>query len=867
MRWPFRRPRDAAPLREHTPRSGSPSALPTTADTRPGAAVDVVAPRAPASTPRSDWARLDPIAQTVQSSAPLTFHGDRFGRSVAGARPMAASQRHRTLRPDRAPSGLLLDAVQLESIEPTERRVETELPPVMPAAPSPAPIHRKAVDLGAPARRQLMASDAHVAFPDAPSRTQEPDDLAGMSISWTADGGFASQSSRMRMIGQRPIDAAVLDAPDATDEPGAPELRYLPAPGPRHERPPRDVVDIVEQATGVRIGDTVIDRSPEISDRASDMGAIAFTEAGIVHLPAELGDINELHNKAIVAHELTHVAQQHARRHVPSEDSPEGRELEAEAREMQRRFGAVRPHFMRRRPGSIEVAQGVQRLAHDEDPYAWQERGESPSQQSLLPAFGFAVAAGSTREARQQHEDEAWARDFEAHHAQHLNELRARRYHELKDEELRQKRITALREDEEAPTALDRRETIALRGQLDDEMPWQFGFPEHLTAAYPEPLPPEEEEQAGHEGEHHAGAHHDAGHDAGEPHATGHGATVAGAHAAIGARRLTTTHGTGGATHGRTPGGALGHGRGRTPGGHGAGGADEHDTQFDWQHRESTDREVVDAMFGGGLFGGLLGLAVGADTDATRRQAEENTPQLHERRQTKERELRHAALQTKRNEHLRNDDLDRAKPIKLSHAEVVQIREQLDQEMPLQYVTPQYLDQLEEAQITADGHVSRTDALEPDEPETGAGAGAGAQGRQATAPGGTPADSTATATAPGATDAAAAATADGTQDTGDGAAAGGGGGGRGGALRTGVAAAAGAVIGHQLAEHFDHGQHEGAHDDIHALDEEHAGRIFAAASEVDIDNLSRRLWSRIRREMRTELIVDRERAGSLADIR
>jgi hypothetical protein len=86
-------------------------------------------------------------------------------------------------------------------------------------------------------------------------------------------------------------------------------------------------------------------------------------------------------------------------------------------------------------------------------------------------------------------------------------------------------------------------------------------------------------------------------------------------------------------------------------------------------------------------------------------------------------------------------------------------------------------------------------------------------------------------------------------------------------LRTGLAAGAGAVIGHELAEHLHHGQHEGAHDDSYALDEEHAARIFAAASEVDIDNLSRRLWSRIRREMRTELLVDRERAGSLADIR
>jgi hypothetical protein len=792
----------------------------------------------------------------MQSLAPLTFHGDRFGRSVAGAQSMAASHRHRPMRPDRAPSGLLLDAVKLESIEPADRRVEPELPPVMPAVPSPAPIHRKVVDLGSPARRQLMASDAQVAFPDAPSRTREPEDLSGMSISWTADGGFVSQPSRMRMIGQRPAaDDGPLDASVGSDEADAPGLRYLPAPGPRHERPPRDVIDLVEQATGVRVGDTVIDRSPEISDRASDMGAIAFTEGGTVHLPAELGDINELQNKAIVAHELTHVAQQQARRHVPSEDSPVGRELEAEAREMQRRVGGVvRPHFMRRRPGSVDVAAGVQRLAGDDDPYAWQERGESPSQQSVLGAFGFSVAAGSALERRRHAEDEEWAREFETSHAQHLNTLRDTRYAELKREALRQLEITALREDEAARTTLNRHEMLELRGQLDDEMPWEFGFPQHLAHAYPDPLPPEEEHPAG---EHDEGEHHErrGEHDT-TTHDLGHGAGLAAGAHATGTRHLTTT-GTGhGAGHGRTPGGALGHGRGRTTGGPGAH-AGDHDTQYDWQHRESTDHEVVEALFGGGLFGGLLGLAVGADTDETRADAERSTPELHERRKEKERELRHRALQTKHNERLRNDEP--AAAVTLSHAEVIAIREQLDQEMPLQYVTPQYLDQLEHSRMTTEGQFVNAPELAADEDEH-AGVGTPGAHPDAAHPGGD-----AAGTAPGATPA--------TDTTGEAPAqdtegAGAPGGSRGGAMvRTGLAAAAGAVIGHQLAEHFDHGQHEGAHDDSYALDEEHAGRIFAAASEVDIDNLSRRLWSRIRREMRTELLVDRERAGSLADIR
>jgi hypothetical protein len=43
--------------------------------------------------------------------------------------------------------------------------------------------------------------------------------------------------------------------------------------------------------------------------------------------------------------------------------------------------------------------------------------------------------------------------------------------------------------------------------------------------------------------------------------------------------------------------------------------------------------------------------------------------------------------------------------------------------------------------------------------------------------------------------------------------------------------------------------------------------LLSSASDHDVDVLSRRIWSRIRREMRSELLVDRERAGALADHR
>ena len=42
--------------------------------------------------------------------------------------------------------------------------------------------------------------------------------------------------------------------------------------------PAHDLVDLVERATGIRVADATIDRSPEVSVRAAAIGAAAFTE-------------------------------------------------------------------------------------------------------------------------------------------------------------------------------------------------------------------------------------------------------------------------------------------------------------------------------------------------------------------------------------------------------------------------------------------------------------------------------------------------------------------------------------------------------------------------------------------------------------
>jgi hypothetical protein len=43
--------------------------------------------------------------------------------------------------------------------------------------------------------------------------------------------------------------------------------------------------------------------------------------------------------------------------------------------------------------------------------------------------------------------------------------------------------------------------------------------------------------------------------------------------------------------------------------------------------------------------------------------------------------------------------------------------------------------------------------------------------------------------------------------------------------------------------------------------------VVESLSELDLDRLTRRMWMRIRRELRTEMLIDRERAGVLADMR
>jgi hypothetical protein len=89
----------------------------------------------------------------------------------------------------------------------------------------------------------------------------------------------------------------------------------------------------------------LVHRGSEVSEEARRLGAQAFARDGEVFVPMEAGPLDEAKGKSLLAHELTHLAQQRRRTTpLPSEGSPEGLALEAEAQKTER--------FVRGDPGA-----------------------------------------------------------------------------------------------------------------------------------------------------------------------------------------------------------------------------------------------------------------------------------------------------------------------------------------------------------------------------------------------------------------------------------------------------------------------------------------------------------------------------------
>jgi hypothetical protein len=162
-------------------------------------------------------------------------------------------------------------------------------------------------------------------------------------FTWTPPLDEVAAAPRVMSIEpEAPMTIQVLRrAPVPDDDLGsAPVQRSVAAVGSRsHSAPavtPRRIPALLgelrERVNAIELADVRVLRGPAVSARARRLGARAFVQNGDVHLPDEAGPLDSAETRALLVHELTHVAQQRALGGVlPSEFSEEGRLLEAQA--------------------------------------------------------------------------------------------------------------------------------------------------------------------------------------------------------------------------------------------------------------------------------------------------------------------------------------------------------------------------------------------------------------------------------------------------------------------------------------------------------------------------------------------------------
>ena len=129
----------------------------------------------------------------------------------------------------------------------------------------------------------------------------------------------APSAAPAKLVGRRPLQLAVQRAPIAPQ----PDSEHAAAAGERD----------APAAAGTSADRVPIHRGPEAADLASALDARAFTHRGEIYLPDSHGPLSEPPARALLAHELTHVAQQRTYGgNLPAEDTAAGQQLETHAR-------------------------------------------------------------------------------------------------------------------------------------------------------------------------------------------------------------------------------------------------------------------------------------------------------------------------------------------------------------------------------------------------------------------------------------------------------------------------------------------------------------------------------------------------------
>ncbi|WP_327538334.1 eCIS core domain-containing protein [Jatrophihabitans sp.] len=370
-------------------RRGEPDGLPgqrsmLTPDSPPATEASRPAPPAPPATPAS----ADPARGDAQPPVPGLAPRDPF---AAGPPPAPMTHRRNSLAQSRrlglgapvqrdaddaAEAATPPPADIAEALEATRAAAEaaidaanTEAVAAIARAEADAADARVAARAAgqpppAPPASSPSRPEAPPAGPEAPAAVRPPLTTTP-TVRPIADGSTRPPLSvaplRFRAA-PRPIETAV-EAPART-----PERAVV-------TRPPAELARALRSTHGVDVADVEIRRDSAVTAEASQRRARAFTRGATVHLPESAGPLTSASARGLLAHELVHAAQQ--RRlggALPAEHTPEGRALEAEALDAERAHGGTPPSItssdpLRHAPPPVTSAWVEDRLTQHALPF------------------------------------------------------------------------------------------------------------------------------------------------------------------------------------------------------------------------------------------------------------------------------------------------------------------------------------------------------------------------------------------------------------------------------------------------------------------------------------------------------------------
>ena len=348
MKWPFAR-------HAQSPESstGDAGSVTTAEPTRPAVA-------APA---RRDWATLPPLKVAGGRPIELTAATQTFAQGLATRQVLVRSARLEHVRQMDAPSGsfrgVLAPAVSDHGEATPALQEASALPAIEHRQLSPIATDRREthslslspVDqllaIGEPGFPIVATTHAELIVTPPPTTDAERDDGSGPS------GSRRARLADSRRQGLGPAYHGPL--------PEAMRAERERADVPTTESVPGDMRATLRDVLGIDVGDRLVHRGPAVSAEARAMNAQAFTRDGEVHVADEVGPLDQPTGRATLAHELTHAAQQIVRGPVPDEGSDAGRALEAHARQVEQYVrgdgGAPKPspELLHARPPSTDA--------------------------------------------------------------------------------------------------------------------------------------------------------------------------------------------------------------------------------------------------------------------------------------------------------------------------------------------------------------------------------------------------------------------------------------------------------------------------------------------------------------------------------